>query len=238
MMLTVDLETHKAEGEEGQKPDFRTDVTERVGWLEEGVETAKWAKCWCPLPKYDTWLCHNASYDAGIAYRAGIKPGEIQDTLALAYCQGEDDLALKGLAQKYLGVQTVSYSQQELIGAEQYHAQDLWLTQRLFPILKEKQRGTCYDVDRALIPALIDCSYRGNEIDQKRLEDAIQNAEGIRRRTEDNFQRLAADRAPILLSRRKKITKGRGLENVEKLGPPGINSPLQLQRYFGVSSVD
>ena len=236
MMLTVDLETHKAEGEEGQKPDFRTDLLERVGWLEEGAETAKWAGCWCPLPKHDTWLCHNGSYDAGIAYREGLRP-QIEDTLALAYCQGEEDLSLKGLAQKYLGVQTVSYSQQEMIGPDQYHAQDLWLTQRLFPILREKQRGTCYDIDRALIPALIDCSYRGYEIDQDRLEQAIQKSEGVVLRTAASFDRLVAG-SSVLHSRRKKTTKKAGVEYIEAYGPPGITSPLQLQRYFGAKSVD
>jgi len=36
-MLTVDLETIVPSG----KPDFRVDEVERVGWLEEGAETAK-----------------------------------------------------------------------------------------------------------------------------------------------------------------------------------------------------
>src|SRR3989304_3355638 len=195
-MLTVDLETAVPSG----KPDFRVDEVERVGWLEEGAETAKWAQCWCPLidlgaRQHYHYLMHNAMYDAGIIARAYKGSSDwlhhinINDTLALAYCQGEEDLSLKGLAQKYLGVQTVSYSQQELVGPEQYHAQDLWLTQRLFPIRLEKQRGTCYDIDRALIPALIDCSYRGYEVDQDRLERAITASEEVAARTGAAFSR-------------------------------------------------
>jgi len=200
---------------------------------------------------------HNAMYDLGImargftekpfppeyhlkpqtqTHRGWLQGVGVEDTLALAYCQGEEDLSLKGLAQKYLGVQTVSYSQQELVGADQYHAQDLWLTQRLFPILHEKQRGTCYDIDRALIPALIDCSYRGYEIDADRLERAITASEEVVARTAASFQRLVGE-SEILLSRRKRVRKS-GTDYVEKYGRPGINSPLQLQRYFGVRSVD
>src|SRR3990167_9348276 len=184
-MLTVDLETLTPTS----KPDFRVDVVERVGWLEEGAKTAKWARCFCPMPYPDIFLMHNAMYDLGIVVRypwfdaiRGHTIFEVHDTLALAYCQGEEDLSLKGLGQKYLGVQTVTHSQQDLIGPEQYHAQDLWLTQGLFPILMATQRGKCYDIDRALIPALIDCSYRGYEIDHDRLELALTEQEGTRDR--------------------------------------------------------
>src|SRR3989304_10388737 len=108
-------------------------------------------------------LMHNAMYDLGIMWRdlRQIPEGvdrhwlhrvKIEDTLALAYALGEQDLSLKGLGQKYLGVQTVTHSQQEKIGAEQYHAQDLWLTQRVWDKLKGMERGTAYDIDRALIP--------------------------------------------------------------------------------------
>src|SRR3990172_1951035 len=121
--LVVDLETTTPSG----KPDFRVDVVERGGWLEEGAETAKWAGCFCPMPVPNTVLMHNAMYDLGIIrrYSASCWWPEVHDTLALAYALGEQDLSLKGLGQKYLGVQTVTHSQQEKIGPEQYHAQDL-----------------------------------------------------------------------------------------------------------------
>ena len=118
--LVVDLETHKAEGKEGQRPDFRADIVDRVGWLEDGAETAKWARCFCSLkfaPKI--YLMHNAMYDLGLIagqteMAPGLKAGFLRsvildDTLALAYCQGEEDLSLKGLMQKYLGVNTDTY---------------------------------------------------------------------------------------------------------------------------------
>src|SRR3990167_6244607 len=239
-MLTVDLETQTPTG----KPDFRVDEVERVGWLEEGAETAKWAGCFCPMPYPDIFLMHNAMYDLGIVVRypwfdaiRGHTIFEVHDTLALAYALGEQDLSLKGLGQKYLGVQTVTHSQQEKIGTEQYHAQDLWLTQRLWAKLRGMERGTAYDIDRALIPALIDCSYRGYEIDQERLEKATLAAEETVGRAGAAFDRLMVD-VEVLLSRRKKVTKSRGLEYVEKFGSPGINSPIQLQRYFGVDSTN
>ena len=79
MPLTVDLETQTPTG----KPDFRVDVVERVGWLEEGASTAKWAKCFCPLPHADTYLMHNAMYDLGIIRRYFCATGiEVEDTLA------------------------------------------------------------------------------------------------------------------------------------------------------------
>jgi hypothetical protein len=260
-MLTVDLETHKAPGEEKLNPDFRTDIVDRVGWLEEGAETAQWSKCFCLLPGPNgPYLMHNALYDLGIMARQTVnlsgflRAVEIEDTIALAYCQGEEDLSLKGLMQKYLGVQTVTYSQQELIGEDQFHAQDLWGTQRLFPILKDRQRGTCYNIDRALIPALIDCSYRGYEIDHYRLAAATARAEGVVTRAEASWAKLVGAES-VLLSRRKVTRKrwptdtaglygddivvGEGPTRYrESYGTPGINSPIQLQRYFGVDSVN
>ena len=80
-------------------------------------------------------------------------------------------------------------------------------------------------------------SYRGYEIDKDRLEKATIAAEETVGRAGAAFDRLMVD-VDVLLSRRKKVTKSRGLEYVETFGPPGINSPIQLQRYFGVDSVD
>ena len=236
--LVVDLETQTPTG----KPDFREDIVERVGWLEEGAKTAKWAGCVCPLAgvwyNHKSVLMHNAMYDFGILHRLqrwDLHDMGVHDTLALAYALGEQDLSLKGLGQKYLGVQTVTHSQQEKIGPEQYHAQDLWLTQRLWGKLRGMERGTAYDIDRALIPALIDCSYRGYEIDQERLEQATLAAEATCGRTRKAFERLVGE-VSILCSRRKKTTKKQGTEYIEIFGPPSINSPIQLQRYFGIDS--
>ena len=157
--------------------------------------------------------------------------------MALAYSLGEEDLSLKGLMQKHLGVNTVTYTQQELIGADQYHAQDLWGTRRLHPVLMERQRGVAYDIDRALIPVLIDCSLRGYEIDHERLEEGIAQAERTRDRCQVQFDKLVVDDS-VLQSRRKKTTKAKGEEYVEKFGPPEIGSPKQLQRWFNLDSTD
>lgn len=250
--LVIDFETSTPTG----KPDFRVDVLERAGWLESGAEVAKWSSCLCPLPNTPYLTGHNLMYDLGILWRLRPSPlqrYDIHDTLALAYGQGEEDLSLKGLMQKYLKVNTDTFPYQR-IGVEQAHGQDLWGTQRLFPILRERQRGTCYDIDRALIPALIDCSYRGYEIDPERLEKAIEKAEASCSRAETAFSTLVADTS-VLLSRRK-VTRKRWPEDTiglygddvvvgdgptryrESYGSPGINSPIQLQRYFDVPSVD
>ena len=160
--LIVDLETTTP----GPKPDFRVDTVTQVGWLPLDGDVAKWAGCLCPLPDLGTVVCHNAMYDLGILYRKWA-PGspspwpEIHDTLALAYTQGKQDLSLKGLGASELGVVTVPYNQRHLIGEEQYLAQDLFLTRDLLKKLLPLNQGTAYDIDRALIPALIDFSYLG-----------------------------------------------------------------------------
>ena len=231
--LIVDLETTTP----GPKPDFRVDSVAQVGWLRLEEDVAKWAECWCPMPDFDSVACHNAMYDVGLMYRAWLdKVGnprvifqglDVHDTLALAYAQGKQDLSLKGLGASELGVVTVPYNQRHLIGEEQYLAQDLFLTRDLLKKLLPLNQGTAYDIDRALIPALIDCSYRGYEVDQDRLADAVATAEATRDRMERAFKRTT-EGEEVLLSRRKKTTKARGVEYVEKHGPPSIGSPAQV----------
>jgi hypothetical protein len=177
-------------------------------------------------------------YDLGIIVReAWNEPGgwlrdiKIHDTLALAYAQGKQDLSLKGLGASELGVTTVPYNQRHLIGEEQYLAQDLFLTRDLLKRLLPLNHGTAYDIDRALIPALIDCSYRGYEVDQGRLRGAILIAETTLSHMEAAFARMT-EGTEVLISRRKKTTKKRGVEYVERHGPPDIGSPIQLARLL------
>ncbi len=232
--LIVDLETTTP----GPKPDFRVDTVTQVGWLPLDGDVAQWAECLCPLPPYHILVCHNAMYDLGIMYRTreveleDAEWPEVHDTLALAYAQGKQDLSLKGLGASELGVVTVPYNQQHLIGEEQYLAQDLFLTRDLLTKLLPLNRGTAYDIDRALIPALIDCSYRGYEVDQERLEDAVAVAEATRERMEAAFKRMTEGRE-VLQSRRKRVRKS-GTDYVEKHGPPDIGSPTQLARLLDV----
>ena len=88
--LIVDLETTGP----GPKPDMRVDEVTQVGWLPLDGDVAKWAECFCPLPEFDTIVCHNASYDVGILYRGDdirdaprnwLRGLDVHDTLALAY---------------------------------------------------------------------------------------------------------------------------------------------------------
>ena len=263
--LIVDLETTTP----GPKPDFRVDTVTQVGWLPLDGDVAQWAECLCPLPELDTdylggsVVCHSASYDIGILYRLlGRTPRwlnrlDIHDTLALAYAQGKQDLSLKGLGASELGVVTVPFNQRHLIGEEQYLAQDLFLTRDVLKKLLPLQEGTAYDTDRALIPALIDCSYRGYEVDEERLEDAIATAEATRDRMEGAFKKMVGD-TEVLISRRKtskKVTPdtpmiwpiGLGVSSDEeivygntiyrlKYGSPDIGSPTQVGRLFADST--
>lgn len=265
-MLTVDLETRKPDGfkpakKGDEKPDFRIDIVERVGWLEDDNETAQWSRCFCPIPIRDDWLTHGGIYDIGCAAREfepdigpWLRGLDLHDTLAAAYCNGEEDLSLKGLAQKLLGVQTVTWEQQNLIGEDQYHAQDLFLTRQIFPKLMERNRGTAYEIDRKLIPALVDCSHRGYMVDQDRLEEAIAEAEDVARRLVSTFDTVV-EGASVLKANRK-VTRKNWPEDVTDLygddivlgdgptrqrqtwGPPDIGSAKQLQQFFGVPSVD
>ena len=240
--LIVDLETTTP----GPKPDFRVDTVTQVGWLPLDGDVAKWAECFCPLPGpglHGSYLMHNAPYDLGIMARQTdnltgfLRAAKVHDTLALAYAQGKQDLSLKGLGASELGVVTVPYAQRHLIGDEQYLAQDLFLTRDLLKKLLPQNQGTAYDIDRALIPALIDCSYRGYEVDQTRLQLAAIEAELTLTKVEWAFQRMT-EGTEVLLSRRKKTTKARGVEYVEKHGPPSIGSPAQVGQLLGSSDAN
>jgi len=251
--LVVDLETTTP----GPKPDMRVDEVTQVGWLPLDGDVAQWAECLCPLPEHSTIVCHNASYDVGILHREWsrvkgtinnpvhfgvlsrrrLQGFDVHDTLALAYAQGKQDLSLKGLGASELGVTTVPYAQRHLVGDEQYLAQDLFLTRDLLKKLLPLNHGTAYDIDRALIPALIDCSYRGYEADQERLEQAILDAESVCTQVKGAFHRMT-EGVEVLQSRRKKTTKARGVEYVEKHGPPSIGSPTQLGRLLGLSDTE
>jgi hypothetical protein len=235
--LVVDLETTTP----GAKPDFRVDSVTQVGWLPLDGDVAQWAECMCPMPEFDTIVCHSASYDVGLMVqgihsedrRPYLQGLDIHDTLALAYSQGKQDLSLKGLGASELGVVTVPYAQRHLIGEEQYLAQDLFLTRDLLKKLLPLTQGTAYDIDRALIPALIDCSYRGYEVDQERLSGAIGVAQASQLSVERAFERMV-EGTRVLHSRRKKVTKKKGVEYIERYGTPDIGSPAQVGQLLDV----
>ena len=238
-MLIVDLETTSPDG---GKPDFRVDTVTQVGWLPLDGDVAKWAECLCPLPPFDPIICHFGMYDVGLitrrpvtwpldlSQRLFLRHVNIHDTLALAYAQGKQDLSLKGLGASELGVVTVPYSQRHLIGEEQYLAQDLFLTRDLLKKLLPLNQGTAYDIDRALIPALIDCSYRGYEVDQDRLGHAIFEAQQTRNRMERAFVQMT-EGTEVLHSRRKRVRKS-GTDYVEKYGAPSVGSPAHVAQLL------
>ena len=96
------------------------------------------------------------------------------------------------------------------------------LLQKYLKKLLPLNQGTAYDIDRALIPALIDCSYRGYTVDQDRLEQAIGQAQEQRRYQELAFEKMTSG-VEVLHSRRKRTRKS-GVDYVEKHGPPSIGA--------------
>lgn len=139
----------------------------------------------------DTAVFHNAMYDYPLLLRHDPSWGnvvDIHDTMLLAYCQGYEDLSLKGLSNQLFGVKVYDYAQRDVCGPEYYNAQDVFLTRRLFDYLLPRQEGSCYDLDRQLIRELAHASlYGGYQIDKKKLEKAITEVEAERLEIQTEF---------------------------------------------------
>ena len=132
-----------------------------------------------PIP--DSVVFHNALFDYPILCKndpAWYDVTDIHDTMVLAYTQGYEDLSLKGLSNQLFGVKVYDYSQRGECGPEQYNAQDVFLTRRLFEHLYPLSEGTAYEIDRSLIGLLTRATLQGGYyIDHKKLEAAITGAE-------------------------------------------------------------
>jgi hypothetical protein len=249
--MVIDLETLTP----GKRPDMRVDVIERAGWLRDCDDMAYWSECTHMMPHAVSYIVHNGMYDFGILSRdpwfkpESLRSLKIEDTMAAAYCAGEMDLSLKGCSAHNLGITTIMHSQKEIVGDEQYHGQDLWLTRQLLPVLKNKLHGTAYAVDCAVIPALIECSYTGYEVDPDRLRQALVKTSLTRERAKAKFEQFVEGQSVQRSNRKVKSTKkwkatyqGEGEppnEHTETtFGPPEIGSPKQLQRYFDVDTTE
>lgn len=187
---------------------------------------------------------HNALYDLTILKRAvtGLSWSQIEDTMVAAAVGGYQDISLKGLCQELFGIRTVAYDQ-HIEGDPWYLAQDLFLTRQLRDYLLPRVTGTAYDIDRRLIPTLIDMSFRGYEVDQSKLTQLIEQTEKQRDKARGEFEELyptstcrACDDEgrfevdPPTIDCRK--CDGFGVVNK----PVSIGSPLQLQGALGVET--
>lgn len=125
-----------------------------------------------------TAIFHNAMFDYPILCRHDnewFNVTDVHDTMLLAYSQGYPDLTLKGLAHELLGIKVYTYNQREECGAEYYNAQDVHLTKKLYEFLMPHNKGTAYDIDRALVPLLTRASLLGGyEIDKKKVAALIE----------------------------------------------------------------
>lgn len=185
-MWFIDVET------EG-KPDPRTATITEWSALQKGSDRAllNFDRSHGLPSRPNTTVFHNAMYDYPLLLRQDPRWAEvtdIHDTMLLAYCQGYEDLSLKGLSNQLFGVKVYDYHQRGECGPEYYNAQDVFLTRRLWEYLLPRQRGTCYNIDRQLIRELAHTSlYGGYEIDKKRLEVAITEVEAERLEIQTEF---------------------------------------------------
>lgn len=182
---------------------------------------AYWAGCIEPLEfalrkSSDPVTYHNGLFDHTIlaprlAEHFASWPLSIDDTMVAASVSGYQDISLKGLCQELFGVATVPYTE---AGASdpQYLAQDLYLTRQLRDYLLPRIRGTAYDIDRKLIPILVDMSYRGYEVDQEMVVGKTEIAERTRDRAKDRFEGMFADGTVPSIGSPKQVCEALGIE--------------------------
>jgi len=254
----IDAETHPADD---KQLDPRQDEPFLWGWLSPGGETAQQAGCACPF--FAAWqrdpgplLAHNAMYDLPLLYRAkgqqSMRGLNLHDTMVMAAVSGHQDISLKGLGQQLFGLGVItSLESQDM---EQRNAQDVFLTRMVAEKLYPQVVGKAYDTDRALIPLLVDASFRGYVIDQDRLAAAMARAENAVTRAERLFQNEVA--GVSVLKARRAVTRKKWPEDVtglygedvvvgdgptryrETYGEPDIGSSAQVQQLFGTDGAD
>lgn len=209
--LVIDIETHVA----GKDPDPRYDEAYMWGWLGHEKEESWWAGCPCAIERglalyQHHILVQHGMYDVALMHRAGFDVDllDVEDSMVMANVSGYQDISLKGLGQQLFGVGVIRSLEDE--DMEQRLGQDLFLTRRVFEKLRDEVVGTAYDVDRSLIPMLVQASFRGYEIDRDRLAKAIAQKEGAMARAKRLFE-----------------------EEVEGVS---IGSPKQIAEHFGLPS--
>lgn len=133
-------------------------------------------------PKLDEVCFHHSMHDYPILVRYDpawlLTKYPPHDTMVMAYVLGFEDLSLKGLCNQLFGIKVFDYKNRHECGKEIYNAQDVFLDRRLFNYLLPLIDGSAYDIDRSIIKVLTWAElFGGYEIDQKRLREAIHEAE-------------------------------------------------------------
>ena len=136
-----------------------------------------------------TKVLHNAKFDSHMLRRCGIALTGFEDTMLMSYALDSgtgNSLGLKELALRHLGHHQTRY--EDVVGkgrkkinfadvaiadATAYAAQDADVTLRLFrflkPLLEVEGVSSIYDLDRALVPVLINMERAGVAINRDAL---------------------------------------------------------------------
>lgn len=136
-------------------------------------------------------IWHNALFDLAILRRYDVRPGNVHDTMYMAYALYADtlpSLSMDHLASRFLDHQTISFqsvvtaipgrttfADVPIQEATQYAAEDVDVTLRLAKLfqrqLKDQGLWEVYTRDRKLIPVLLDMNICGVAVDQDRVRE-------------------------------------------------------------------
>lgn len=176
-----------------------------------------------------TKICWNAKFEYKQLRKAGIEMRGFEDPMGLAYVLGYNELGLKPVSSKVLGVEVKEFKDVTL-GVDlanpaalatrlrdnyDYGASDSDNTRRLFFLLREEARreqvlGVYETIERPLIPVLARIEERGVGVDVPRLQ-ALQVRIA-------KIKTIAKRRAEALL--RTELTHDKLARRLEELGAP------------------
>lgn len=137
------------------------------------------------VPEGKTWIFHNAKFDLPVLNRAGVNGiRRFEDTLIAAHLLDENsEHKLKTLARELLGVENpILYDQAEQAGEEvdrnifdTYARNDARYTYLLWQIMKpalaEQELTQVYELEKQVVPVLIDAEDIGIKVDVSLLGD-------------------------------------------------------------------
>ena len=181
--------------------DLRTHLADTVGvaiaWQDQAVyvpvkgssDLAAFANLW----NHPFLLCHNTKYEMGILRSAGINISRIpDDTLILAALLEEESKGLKRLVMREFGYQMQTY--EEVVGegihaiplekvpatkVGPYAAADAHFTLRLWDVLSARMDSTLWgvyhNIEKPLLPAIVEMEQEGCRLDSQAINDTIQN---------------------------------------------------------------
>lgn len=149
------------------------------------------ADAWYAVVQTSTPVFHNASFDMGVAKGKGwVLPKEFEDTMLMAFSAGlkyRDDrslIGLKVLAKQFLGremrelsdfITPTELSRHGTLNADpvvlaEYARADAKATLELLPVLREKAVTQIYELEKRLVPVVLDMEQAGFPLDPEPLE--------------------------------------------------------------------